>query len=146
VIAHPEYGGLPRNASESQALRDTACTLISTSLSLGTGISRPSTEERRAVHIRVQTTAFMSCLLGRDVLTLFRQVKHGAQNALFGVAQTAMSNDRDWRQIGGSRAATVSSDRHAVRLAFLRGAILIGVLGSGGPGGRARSRSGLRLW
>ena len=97
VIAHPEYGGLPRNASQPQALRDTAYTLICTSLSLGTGISHPSTEERRAVHIRVQTTAFMSCLLDRDELTWCRQVKHGAQNALFGMAQTAMSNDRDWR-------------------------------------------------
>jgi hypothetical protein len=30
----------------------------------------------------VQTTTFMSCLLGKDELALCRQVKHGAQNAL----------------------------------------------------------------
>ena len=53
VVAHLEYSGLPRDASQLEALRDTAYTSISTWLSLGTRISRPSTEERRAVHIRV---------------------------------------------------------------------------------------------
>jgi hypothetical protein len=67
----------------------------------------------------------MSCLLGRDVLTLCRQVKHGAQNVLFGVAQTAMSNDPDWRQIGGYRAMAVTSDHHAARLAFQSASALI---------------------
>ena len=34
-----EYSGLPRNTSQSEALTDTACTLTSTSLSLGTGVA-----------------------------------------------------------------------------------------------------------
>ena len=34
-----EYSGLPLSASQSDALRDTACTLTSTSSSLGTGVS-----------------------------------------------------------------------------------------------------------
>ena len=34
-----EYSGLPHSISQSDALRDTACTLTSTSLSLGAGWS-----------------------------------------------------------------------------------------------------------
>jgi hypothetical protein len=35
----------------------------------------------------------------------------GLQNNLFGAAQTAMSNDRDWRQIGGTaRRAQAGAD------------------------------------
>jgi hypothetical protein len=33
------YNGFPRSASQSDRLRDTACTLTSTSLSLGVGFS-----------------------------------------------------------------------------------------------------------
>ena len=34
-----EYSGFPRSISQSDALRDTACTLTSTSLSFGAGLS-----------------------------------------------------------------------------------------------------------
>jgi pimeloyl-ACP methyl ester carboxylesterase len=44
---YPKYGGLARNSSQSEALRNTVCTLTSTPSSLGTGISHASAEERR---------------------------------------------------------------------------------------------------
>ena len=47
-----EYSGFPRSASQSDALRDTACTWTSTSSSFGTGVSaRPSAEAPRAARI-----------------------------------------------------------------------------------------------
>ena len=72
--------------------------------------------------------------------------KAGAQTVQIRAANALIRPQPTPAQNGGFRAANLSSDRHAVRLAFLSGAILIDVLGSGGQGGRARSRSGLRLW
>src|SRR5580700_2664981 len=57
-----EYSGLPRNTSQSEALTDTACTLTSTSWSLGTGVSTSASRSTPGGPYRVYTTAFMGWL------------------------------------------------------------------------------------
>src|SRR5271166_1815947 len=57
------YSGFPRSVSQSDAFRDTAWTLTSTSLSLGAGVSTSISRSTPGGPYRVRTTAFIASLL-----------------------------------------------------------------------------------
>jgi hypothetical protein len=69
VVSRPERAHdagiqrFPRSVSQSDAFRDTARTLTSTSWSLGAGISTPTNRSTPGGPYRVQITAFMAFLL-----------------------------------------------------------------------------------